>query len=64
MGLLAWLCSVEGATLDWIDRPGLPRERLRELLAKMLGGTLRAIEELEPAHPAPAAARRGAGARD
>lgn len=64
MGLLAWLCSVEGATLDWIDRPGLPRERLRELLAKMLGGTLRAIEELEPAHPAPSAARRGAGARD
>jgi AcrR family transcriptional regulator len=63
-GLLAWLCSVEGATLDWIDRPGLPRERLRELLAKTLGGTLRAIEELEPAHPAPAAARRGAGARD
>ncbi|MFJ6916835.1 TetR/AcrR family transcriptional regulator [Streptomyces sp. NPDC101133] len=58
MGLLAWVCSVEGATLDWIGRPELPRETMRELLVKSLGGTLRAIEELDPAYPAPAPARR------
>ena len=58
MGLLSWVCSVEGATLDWIDRPVLPRETMRELLVKMLGGAMRAIEELDPAHPAPEPARR------
>ncbi|MFD4504626.1 TetR/AcrR family transcriptional regulator [Streptomyces sp. NPDC058457] len=57
-GLLAWLCSVEGATLDWIDRPVLSRETLCELLVKTLGGTLRAIEELDPSYRAPAPARR------
>ncbi|MFJ5778021.1 TetR/AcrR family transcriptional regulator [Streptomyces sp. NPDC093094] len=60
MGLLGWVCGVEGATLDWIDRPGLSRDSMRELLVKMLGGTLRAIEELDPAHPAPEPARREA----
>ncbi|WP_369221719.1 TetR/AcrR family transcriptional regulator [Streptomyces sp. R39] len=59
-GLLAWLCSVEGAALDWIDRPVLSRETLCELLVKTLGGTLRAIEELDPAYRAPAPARRDA----
>ncbi|MFB8760025.1 TetR/AcrR family transcriptional regulator [Streptomyces nigra] len=58
MGLLAWVCSVEGATLDWIDRPELPRDTMRELLVKTLGGALRAIEELDPAYRAPQAARR------
>ena len=57
-GLLAWLCSVEGATLDWIDRPELSRETMCELLVKTLGGTLRAIEELDPSYRAPAPARR------
>jgi AcrR family transcriptional regulator len=60
MGLLAWVCSVEGATLDWIDRPGrLSRETMRDLLVKTLGASLRAIEEMDPAYPAPAPARRG-----
>ncbi|WP_309058719.1 TetR/AcrR family transcriptional regulator [Streptomyces sp.] len=58
MGLLSWVCSVEGAALDWIDRPELSRETMRELLVKTLGGALRAIEELDPAHPAPRPARR------
>jgi AcrR family transcriptional regulator len=58
MGLFAWVCSVEGATLDWIDRPRLTREQMRELLVKTLGGAMRAIEELDPAYPAPAPARR------
>ncbi|MET8563015.1 TetR/AcrR family transcriptional regulator [Streptomyces flaveolus] len=57
-GLLSWVCGVEGATLDWIGRPRLPRETLCELLVKTLGGALRAIEELDPAHPAPPPARR------
>ncbi|MCG8969978.1 MULTISPECIES: TetR/AcrR family transcriptional regulator [Streptomyces] len=60
MGLLSWVCSVEGATLSWIERPGLPRETMRDLLVKTLGGALRAVEELDPAHPAPPAARRDA----
>ncbi|MFJ4951910.1 TetR/AcrR family transcriptional regulator [Streptomyces sp. NPDC088760] len=58
MGLLSWVCSVEGATLDWIDRPRLSRDTMRELLVKTLGGVLRAVEELDPAHPAPPPARR------
>ncbi|MFF4508557.1 TetR/AcrR family transcriptional regulator [Streptomyces sp. NPDC001401] len=60
MGLFSWVCSVEGATLDWIDRPQLSREQMRELLVKTLGGALRAIEELDPAYPTPAPARRDA----
>ena len=58
MGLLAWVCGVEGATLDWISRPELPRETMCALLVRTLGGTLRAIEELDPSCPAPAPARR------
>ncbi|CAL9395767.1 TetR/AcrR family transcriptional regulator [Streptomyces griseomycini] len=57
-GLLSWVCGLEGAVLDWIGRPGLPREAVCELLVKTLGGALRAIEELDPAHPAPEPARR------
>ncbi|MFD5231769.1 TetR/AcrR family transcriptional regulator [Streptomyces qaidamensis] len=60
MGLLSWVCSVEGATLEWIDRPELPRDTMGELLVKTLGGVLRAIEELDAAHPVPQPARRGA----
>jgi AcrR family transcriptional regulator len=59
-GLLAWVCGVEGAALDWTGRPGLSRDTMRELLVKTLGGALRAIEELDPAHPAPGPARREA----
>jgi AcrR family transcriptional regulator len=61
MGLFGWVCSVEGATLDWIDRPAqLSRDVMRELLVKTLGATMRAIEELDAAYPAPAPARRDA----
>ncbi|MFJ3305462.1 TetR/AcrR family transcriptional regulator [Streptomyces sp. NPDC086549] len=58
MGLLSWVCSVEGATLAWIDDPQLSRDTMRELLVKTLGGALRAIEELDPSYPAPQPARR------
>ncbi|MYV44643.1 TetR family transcriptional regulator [Streptomyces sp. SID2888] len=57
-GLFGWVCSVEGATLDWIARPELSRDALCGLLVKTLGGTLRAVEELDPAFVAPAPARR------
>ncbi|MEZ7004089.1 TetR/AcrR family transcriptional regulator [Streptomyces sp. AD55] len=60
MGLLAWVCGVEGATLDWIGRPELSRDALRDLLVRTLGGALRAVEEMDPAYPAPAPARRDA----
>ncbi|WP_055526036.1 TetR/AcrR family transcriptional regulator [Streptomyces graminilatus] len=58
MGLFGWVCSVEGATLDWIARPELSRDTMRELLVKMLGGAMRAIEELDPTYAAPEPARR------
>ncbi|MDC2961171.1 helix-turn-helix domain containing protein [Streptomyces gilvifuscus] len=60
MGLFSWVCSVEGAALDWIDRPALTRAQMRELLVKTLGGAMRAIEELDPAYPTPTPARRDA----
>lgn len=58
IALLGWLHSVEGATLDWIGHQTLPRETMRELLVKMLGGTMRAVEELDPSYVAPPGARR------
>ena len=58
MGLLAWVCSVEGAVLAWVDRPELSRETMCALLVKTLGGAMRAVEELDPAYPAPEPARR------
>lgn len=58
MGLLAWVCSVEGATLAWIDRPELSREQMCELLMRLLGGTMHAVEQLDPAYPAPEPAPR------
>ncbi|MFI1444416.1 TetR/AcrR family transcriptional regulator [Streptomyces fructofermentans] len=58
MALLGWLCSVEGATLDWIDHHGLSRDLMRELLVKTLGGTMRAVEELDASYPAPQPDRR------
>ncbi|MEU6353741.1 TetR/AcrR family transcriptional regulator [Streptomyces sp. NPDC047072] len=59
MGLFAWVCSVEGATLDWIDRPPqLSRDTMRDLLVKTLGASMRAIEEMDPTYPTPTPARR------
>ncbi|MEU0035615.1 MULTISPECIES: TetR/AcrR family transcriptional regulator [unclassified Streptomyces] len=58
MALLAWLYSVEGATLDWIGHPNLPRDTMRELLVKTLGGAMRAVEEIDPSYRAPQSARR------
>ncbi|MEU2927482.1 TetR/AcrR family transcriptional regulator [Streptomyces sp. NPDC007251] len=60
MSLLSWVCGVEGATLDWIDRPELSRDTMRALLVKTLGGALRAVEELAPSLRAPEPARRDA----
>ncbi|WP_306320712.1 MULTISPECIES: TetR/AcrR family transcriptional regulator [unclassified Streptomyces] len=51
--LLGWLCGVEGITLDWIGHQELDRGRVRALLVRTLGHTLRVIEEFEPSYPAP-----------
>ncbi|MFD5553382.1 TetR/AcrR family transcriptional regulator [Streptomyces sp. NPDC127068] len=53
LALLGWQWSVEGVTLDWIDRADPSRDEVRELLVRLLGSTLRTIEELEPSCPAP-----------
>jgi AcrR family transcriptional regulator len=53
LALLGWLTSVEGVTLDWIASGKLPRQTVRELLVRLLGNTLRTIEEFEPSCPAP-----------
>ncbi|MFG2308367.1 TetR/AcrR family transcriptional regulator [Streptomyces sp. NPDC048566] len=58
IALLGWLHGVEGATLDWIGHRALSRDVMRELLVKMLGGTLRAVEEIDPSYTAPPDARR------
>ncbi|MGW6401759.1 hypothetical protein [Streptomyces sp. NPDC055134] len=56
MALLGWLCSVEGVTLDWIGDRAPARDMVRELPARLLGGTLWGIEQFEPDCPAPARA--------
>ena len=53
------MCSVEGATLDWIDRPQLTRDTMRELLVKTLGGAMRAIREMDHTLPGPGAGPPG-----
>ncbi|MFE2827476.1 TetR/AcrR family transcriptional regulator [Streptomyces sp. NPDC059271] len=58
IALLGWLHGVEGVTLDWIGHQTVSRDIMRELLVKMLGGTMRAIEEIDPSYAAPPDARR------
>ncbi|MFE2043610.1 TetR/AcrR family transcriptional regulator [Streptomyces sp. NPDC059477] len=58
VALISWICGVEGAVLDWIARPVLTRDAMCRLLVKTLGGTLRAVEEMDPSHRAPGPARR------
>ena len=54
MALLGWVCSVEGATLDWIDRPrAAPATTMRELLVKTLGGTDARHRGARPRLPGP-----------
>jgi AcrR family transcriptional regulator len=53
LALLGWQWSVEGITLDWIDRPHPSRDEVRELLVALLVNTLGTIADLEPACPAP-----------
>ncbi|GAA3369107.1 TetR/AcrR family transcriptional regulator [Streptomyces sannanensis] len=52
LALLGWLTSVEYVTLDWLGHQELGRDTVRDLLVRMLGGTLRTIEEFEPGCPA------------
>jgi len=51
IALQGWLSFMEGATLDWLDAGGLPREALRELLLGTLGGALAAAQSADPGSP-------------
>lgn len=51
VALQGWLSSMEGATLDWLDRGGLELEQLRDLLLAMLAGALRAAAAVDPNVP-------------
>lgn len=53
--LRAWVATVEGMSLDWIDHPDVEQSALRELLVASYGGLIKRAESLS-ASPAPAAA--------
>lgn len=46
--LRAWIAMVEGASLDWIAHPSLPRDQLRELLIAGYVAMLAKALELDP----------------
>jgi AcrR family transcriptional regulator len=46
--LRSWIAMVEGACLDWIARPELDRDSLRELLIAGYGALLTKVTELDP----------------
>jgi AcrR family transcriptional regulator len=56
--LRAWIATVEGLSLDWIDHPELDQAALRELLVASYGALLKRAEALiagpssERSHPA------------
>jgi AcrR family transcriptional regulator len=43
-----WVGFAEAASLDWIEHPGLPRDRLRAILVSVLGATVEAAAAVEP----------------
>jgi AcrR family transcriptional regulator len=43
-----WVGFAEAASLDWIEHPGLPRDRLRAILVSILGATVEAAAAVEP----------------
>jgi len=46
--LRAWIAMVEGASLDWIAHPSLPRDQLRELMIAGYVAMLAKALELDP----------------
>jgi AcrR family transcriptional regulator len=56
--LRAWIATVEGMSLDWIDHPELDQAALRELLVASYGALLKRAEALI-AGPIPNGARNG-----
>ncbi len=60
MGLLAGCAVWRGPRWSGSTAPNSPRSAMCDLLVRTLGGTLRAIEEMEPAFTAPEPARRDA----
>lgn len=47
----AWIGAVEGASLDWLSRPELPRDDLARMLLVGLGGMLVMASRLDPDAP-------------
>jgi AcrR family transcriptional regulator len=47
----AWMAFLEQAVVDWIERPGLERAVLRDLLLGSLLGTIRAAQTIDPELP-------------
>ncbi|MEO3975135.1 TetR/AcrR family transcriptional regulator [Streptomyces sp. CAU 1734] len=54
LALLGWLSGAEQITLDWLGHQRPDRERVGELLTRLLKASLAVIEELEPGCPQPA----------
>ena len=48
IALQGWLSFMEGATLEWLDRSGLGREQLRDLLLVALDGALQSARSIDP----------------
>lgn len=49
LAVRGWIGFVEGASLDWLDRRDLDRERLRDLLLHAFVTTLEAASRVDPA---------------
>ncbi|MEA2396597.1 MAG: hypothetical protein QOK25_153 [Thermoleophilaceae bacterium] len=49
LALRAWLWGMDGAILDWLDRRGLERRELRDLLLGTFLGALAAAKQVDPA---------------
>ena len=44
----AWLWSIDGACLDWLERRDLPRDQLRDLLVRAFLASLEAARSVDP----------------
>lgn len=48
VALEGWLSFVEGATVAWLEDRDMPREEVRDLAVRVLGGTLQAVGVTDP----------------
>lgn len=57
IALEGWMSFVEGATVAWLQTRDMPREQLRDLAVRVLGGTLQAVGVTDPDADQPAEAK-------